>query len=300
MANKKLSTSPKRTVKKTAPVEEITDVDTQSSPSASTTPTGPSLSQIAQQLNMILILGVALFLFNLFLFWKIKNIEKTGGTAQAAGQAKAQGGQQSPAGIALSDENLKKYAKDLQLDTKKFDQCLTSDAKKDAVAADAALGAKVGVQGTPGFFINGRFLDGAFPYENFKEIIDKELDGTATGNCADYSEQLQAYCKDPATAAFKPEPQEMEIGNSPVKGKADARVTIVEFSDFECPFCARAFPIVQQIMKEYPNDVKVVYKHLPLSDIHPRAQKAAEASACAQEQEKFWEYHDKIFQSVQG
>lgn len=284
MPTKKTSSTPKKTIKKTSPVDEINNNNV--SIAEKTT----SLNQISQQLNLILILGVALFLFNLFLFWKIKQIEKKGVTAGT------QGAQQA-ADNHLSDESLKKYAKELKLDQKKFDQCYDSSAKKDVVAKEAAEATALGIQGTPGFFVNGRFLGGAFPYEFFKEIIDKELAGTATDTCSDYSQQLQQYCKDEANAAFKPAPQNVEIGTSPVIGKADARVTIIEYSDFECPFCIRAYPTVQQIMKEYPNDVKIVYKNLPLTNIHPRAQKSAEAAQCAKDQGKFWEYHDKMFEA---
>ncbi|MFH2020998.1 MAG: DsbA family protein [archaeon] len=75
-----------------------------------------------------------------------------------------------------------------------------------------------------------------------------------------------------------------------------AKITIEEFSDFECPFCARAYPTVNQILDEYGSDVKVVYKHFPLS-FHPLAQKAAEASECARDQGKFEEYHNILFES---
>lgn len=70
---------------------------------------------------------------------------------------------------------------------------------------------------------------------------------------------------------------------------------MVEFSDFECPYCIRAFPTVEQILKEYKNDVKFFYKQYPLVQIHPNAQKAAEASLCAADQGKFWEWHNKVF-----
>ncbi len=288
MPTKRTSSKPSRSVRKSTPVAEMTD--SESASEIPTSATGPTLSSIAQQLNLILILGFALFLFNLFLFWKVKQIEKTG--PAVAGAAAGQN-----ADSHLSDENLKKYADSVKLDTKKFETCLSTDATKDVIAADTQEAGTLGVQGTPGFFVNGRFLGGAFPFEMFKEIIDKELEGTATSECTDYSESLQTYCKDPANAAFKPEPQEINLGNAPVRGNADARVTLVEFSDFECPFCIRAVPIVDQIRKAYPNDVKIVYKHLPLTNIHPRAQKSAVAAACAQQQGKFWEYHDKLFEA---
>jgi protein-disulfide isomerase len=80
----------------------------------------------------------------------------------------------------------------------------------------------------------------------------------------------------------------------PSKGAADAKVTIVEFSDFQCPYCSRAEPSVDEVMKTYSDKVKVVFRHFPLS-FHAQAFKAAEGAACAEEQGKFWEYHKTLF-----
>ena len=89
---------------------------------------------------------------------------------------------------------------------------------------------------------------------------------------------------------------EVEIGDAPVLGSADADVTIVEWSDFQCPFCNRALPTLQQIQAEYGDRVRIVFKHLPLS-IHPQAPAAHAASEAAHRQGKFWEMHDKIFEN---
>ncbi|MFQ5800857.1 MAG: DsbA family protein [Candidatus Hydrothermarchaeales archaeon] len=89
------------------------------------------------------------------------------------------------------------------------------------------------------------------------------------------------------------------IDDDPWAGDKDAEVIIVEFSDFQCPFCARAAPTVNQIKKIYGDKVLFVYRDFPLSSIHPQAQKAAEASQCAFEQDKFWEYHDLLFEKQQ-
>lgn len=81
-------------------------------------------------------------------------------------------------------------------------------------------------------------------------------------------------------------------------GDEDAPVEIIEFSDFQCPFCSRALPTLEQIKAQYGDDVTIVYRDLPLTSIHPMAQKAAEAAECVQEaggDEAFWEYHDTLF-----
>ena len=80
----------------------------------------------------------------------------------------------------------------------------------------------------------------------------------------------------------------------PSKGPADAPIVIVEYSDFECPFCARAQPAVAQVLKEYGDRVKLVFRDFPLP-IHDNANMAAQAAACADEQDRYWDYHDVLF-----
>jgi len=89
---------------------------------------------------------------------------------------------------------------------------------------------------------------------------------------------------------------QLEVGDSPVKGAGEARVTIVEFSDFQCPYCGRVGPTLERLLAEYPEDVRIVYKHLPLS-MHAQALPAAKASMAAGRQGKFWEMHDLLFQN---
>ncbi|HEX7622164.1 MAG TPA: thioredoxin domain-containing protein [Anaeromyxobacteraceae bacterium] len=84
------------------------------------------------------------------------------------------------------------------------------------------------------------------------------------------------------------------IGLSPQRGPADAWVTVVEFSDFECPFCGREEPVLSQLLGAYPADLRLVYKHFPLSQ-HADAVPAAVAAECAGDQGKFWEMHDLLF-----
>ena len=92
------------------------------------------------------------------------------------------------------------------------------------------------------------------------------------------------------------DPVTIPVAGSPVKGPADARITLIEFSDFECPFCSAAEKQVDVVMAAYPKDVKLIYKQFPLS-MHPHAQIAAQASLAAREQGKFWEMYEILFKN---
>lgn len=91
-------------------------------------------------------------------------------------------------------------------------------------------------------------------------------------------------------------PRKLVDATGPSKGPAAAKVTIVEFADFECGFCARAHETVLAVLKHYGDQVRLVFRHYPLS-FHPKAPRAAEATACADEQGKFWALHDALFDS---
>ena len=82
---------------------------------------------------------------------------------------------------------------------------------------------------------------------------------------------------------------------APTLGPDDAKVTIIEFSDFECPFCQASFSVIRQVLNKYPNEVRLVYRHFPLKSIHPNAEALAHASMCAGEQDLFWPFHDRLF-----
>lgn len=91
------------------------------------------------------------------------------------------------------------------------------------------------------------------------------------------------------------DPVKISTTGDPVRGPANARVTIVEFSDFQCPFCSKAVEATRAILKEFPNDVKLVFKQFPLTESHSQAEFGAEAALAAQAQGKFWEMHDLLY-----
>lgn len=240
------------------------------------------------QTILVILLLIASFLVG-SLYTKVKLLEK--GSTTATGTA------QPTSKYKSFEEAMRAIAKDLKLDDKKLIACMNSGEKAAVVNADLSEGSGFGVNGTPGFFINGRFLGGAFPFESFKEIIDKELAGQGSTNYKDYSQSLQDAYTNPRGKLFDPEPKNISVGNASVKGNGDAPVVIVEYSDFQCPYCERAFPTVQQVLSAYPGKVLFAYKHFPIASIHPHAQKTAEASECARDQGKFWEFHDKLFET---
>jgi len=77
------------------------------------------------------------------------------------------------------------------------------------------------------------------------------------------------------------------------------QVTIIAFLDFECPFCREQYPILKEVMKKYKPAIQVVFKHFPLASIHPHAKQASLAATCAQEQDKFWKYYNRLFKLKQ-
>jgi protein-disulfide isomerase len=99
----------------------------------------------------------------------------------------------------------------------------------------------------------------------------------------------QAFLQD-----LKTNPQTV-IGNSPTTGATNSKILLVEFSDFQCPYCAEAHKTLKQLLAKYQGKIKLVYKHLPLAAIHPQALPAAAAAWAAHQQGKFWEYHDALF-----
>jgi protein-disulfide isomerase len=103
--------------------------------------------------------------------------------------------------------------------------------------------------------------------------------------------------KTPVSVTLDAPRVKVDAAGRPGRGPENAPVQIVEFSDFQCPFCLNVFPTVTKVLATYGDKIHFVYRHYPLPN-HPNARPAAEASACAAEQDKFWPYHDRLFSSA--
>jgi protein-disulfide isomerase len=202
----------------------------------------------------------------------------------------------------LTRADLEAHAQAIGLNMGRFRAALETGKFKDKVAADIAAGSAVGVNGTPTFFINGQEHVGGMSADQWKARIEQEIakanklleQGVKLENL--YEKMLESSgAPAAALAPAAPPAREIAVGSAPVKGPKNAPVTIVEYSDFQCPFCSQAVPVLKRLGDEYGDKVRVAFKHLPLEQLHPQAKQAAEASMAANEQGKFWEYHDKLF-----
>jgi protein-disulfide isomerase len=204
--------------------------------------------------------------------------------------------------------DLEKYAGQIGLDVGKFKEALDKGTGKAQVQADLAVGQKIGVQGTPNFYIDGINLAGAQPFDEFKKVIDKEIERAnkiiASGVSADkvYATFMASATDAPKPAAQQPqkgpgasvETYKVTVGDAPTKGGKQPKVTIIEFSDFQCPYCGRVTATLDQVVKTYGDDVSLSFRNNPLP-FHPNAMPAALAAEEARKEGKFWEMHDKLF-----
>ncbi len=211
---------------------------------------------------------------------------------------------------ALERANLEKYAQDIGLNLSKFKKDMDDPKIKEEIAEHQKLANSVGANGTPTFFINGRQIVGAQPFPEFQKIIDEEIkkadDLVKKGTpLKDVYQKLmeQAAATPPPAPAGAPEAPaakvDIKVGDAPVKGSASAKVTVIEFSDFQCPFCGRVNPTLKEIEDQYKGKVKIAFRNLPLP-FHDKAHLAAEAALAANEQGKFWAMHDKLFANQQA
>jgi protein-disulfide isomerase len=235
-------------------------------------------------------------------------------TAEAARAAAAQGrfrpmhdrlfalgGRVDRAGVEL-------IARELGLDMIKFRGDLDAGTYRAAIKRDITDAIHLGITGTPTTFINGRVIHGNQPLKVFADVIEQEL-VRADAERAKHPLDLYASLVETGHPAADA-PAEVSNTTTPLDpnhgyrvglglpghqiGPDDALVTIVEWSDFQCPFCAKEAPVLAHVRQKYGNDVRVIYRHMAMY-FHPNSAIAAEAGVAAAEQGKFWAFHDQVF-----
>lgn len=179
----------------------------------------------------------------------------------------------------VTRSDLSGYAKQLDLDLAKFENALDTHEYRSEIRESVAEGKALGVNATPTFFVRGKKLEGTQSFDSLQERVQAALG------------MDQPHDEKPRQAAKK---IEVVAANAPVRGSPDAAVTITEYADFQCPFCARARSSIDQVLREYPGRVKLIFKSFPL-DFHADSRLAHQAALAADKQGRFWEMHDLIF-----
>jgi protein-disulfide isomerase len=217
----------------------------------------------------------------------------------------------------LNAENFEKWAVAAGVDLGKFKEALASKKFSGKVDDDMNLAKSVGANGTPAFRINGVTVSGAQPFDKFKEVIDAQLD-EAKKLVAGGTKPMDVYTQltnknqtaQPAAGnQKKPQGDDEEedksvwkvpvLADDPIEGPKDALVTIIEFSEFQCPFCKRVNETLDKVHETYKDDVRIVWKDNPLP-FHPRAKPAAILARHAfktKGEKGFWEAHHALFES---
>jgi protein-disulfide isomerase len=208
----------------------------------------------------------------------------------------------------ISPEAIRAWAVDAGVDPRALEEGLESKRWSRKIDDDIDLARRLGAVGTPSSFVNGTAVPGAVPHEKWKELVDAELERAKSLHERGVARD-RIYTRLAATN-FKPEKEDEDdppaadktifkvpVAGSPARGPSTALVTIVEFSDFQCPYCKRVEPTLERVRATYGDRVRIVWKDQPLS-FHPRAMPAAHLAreALAQKGETgFWSVHDKLF-----
>ena len=230
---------------------------------------------------------------------------------------------------ALTDDNLRLWAIEIGLDLAQFDADIRDPQLAEQIKREQRAAIALGARGTPGFFINGKLLVGAQPIAAFERAIDDALvtarraratgatgtallDATFKAHAPSVGPKVLAYFFKGANIVTLPRPHraglvakrvpDNTVWRVPVDPRSDAilgnsalaSVTVVMFSDFECPFCRRGSETIRQVSRLYGDKVRMVFKHFPLP-FHRNALEAHRAAIAAGKQGTFWPFHDKLF-----
>ena len=211
----------------------------------------------------------------------------------------------------LGQPDLEQYAQQVGLDLNAFRSQMNARQVLDQITAGQSLALDLGIRGPlPVFWVNGTLVQAGEVEAKLAQVVEQEVGkarqalAAPRARCEVLARQVvtrQMAGGAPVQPARPQRPQEdpnalykIPVGTSPVRGPADALVTLFLFTDFQCPFCAKVTPTLEDLVKAYPADLRIVYKNNPLPG-HDHAQLAAEAAMAAAAQGKFWEYHDKMF-----
>ncbi|HET6373484.1 MAG TPA: thioredoxin domain-containing protein [Candidatus Polarisedimenticolia bacterium] len=198
---------------------------------------------------------------------------------------------------ALDAASLRAYAEKVGLDMAAYDKGIADPDIAKIVDQEIQDAEKAGVRGTPTFYVNG-VQSPNWNFQTMQKMIDSAKGG---GDVALTAGQIQAEMMAAAKARMPapPDPNkvyDVDVAGGPVRGPQDAPVTIVLFSDYQCPYCAAAEPLLKQLLDAYPQKARLVAKQFPLS-FHQNARPASEAALFAKSKGKFWEMHDLLFQN---
>ncbi|MFA6132037.1 MAG: thioredoxin domain-containing protein [Patescibacteria group bacterium] len=205
------------------------------------------------------------------------NVVATGGTADNTN---------TDVVATTPDQLFKDLATKVGLNLDSFNACLSSNSKLAIIKTDQASASAAGVRGTPSSFLINKdgsvkqITGGAVPYASMKALLDKTLGNTVSGT--------------PATTADVSGTLAAVTESDHIAGSGD--ITIVTYTDFQCPYCQGFDATMQQVLKDYSGKVRWVLRDFPLS-FHDQAENAAEAAECAGEQGKYWEYAVALFQN---
>ncbi len=202
--------------------------------------------------------------------------------------------------FAIGRPQLDQYAAELKLNKRKFKKCLDTHKRRGQLTRDSVVANETGSHSFPNILANGVRIKKPKNYDNLKKLIDSQIERVKQLK-AEGATDDNLYDRAIAGGKFFPQTEGSRVSfntaNAATYGPKNARIEVVTYEDFQCPFCSKVAPSLKTFQKNNPKDVKIVYKHLPLNNIHAEAQLAAEASVEAQKQGKFWEYHDVLFEN---
>jgi protein-disulfide isomerase len=178
---------------------------------------------------------------------------------------------------------------------------LAKEAAKRGLSVPALLEAEVTTKITP---VTDQEIENyyqanktKYPGDNYRQTIQAQLENQRRGARQQaFIQALRAQAN--IVVNLKPPPvyrADVTAGGAPIRGSENAAVTIIEFSDFHCPYCKQVQPTLKRILSDYGDRVRLAYRDFPIDQLHPSARKAAEAARCANDQGKFWEFHDKLY-----